>query len=73
MADEILFKPDTHAARCDSDVFWNENVIWNTELSRLVLPCIAIRLCEAFKAVMGVEVETWHGLFKGDCEDKMML
>ena len=73
MADEILFEPDAHAAGGDSDAFRNENVIRNTELSGAVLPCVAVRMCKAFKAVVGIEVETWHGLFKGDCEDKMML
>ena len=61
MSDEILFKPDTHAAGGDSDAFRDEDVIRNTELSGLVLPCVAIRLGEAFKAVVGVEVETRHG------------
>ena len=73
MANEILFKPDAHAARCDGDAFGDEYVIWNTELSWFVLPSVAVRLCEAFEAVVGIEVETWHGLSKGDCEDKMML
>ncbi len=73
MADEVLFEPDAHAAGGDSDAFGDENVIRNTELSWFVLPNITIRLCKAFKTVVGVEVKTWHGLFKGDCEDKMML
>ncbi len=61
MADEILFEPDSHAACGDGDAFRNEDVIQNTELSRLVLPSVAISLCKAFKAVVGVEVETRHG------------
>ena len=61
VADDILFEPDTHAACGDSDVFRNEDVIRNTELSRLVLPNVAIRLGEAFKAVVGVEIEARHG------------
>ena len=73
MPDKILFKPDAHAAGGDGDAFWNEDVICNTELSWFVLPSVAVRLCKAFKTVVGVEVKTWHGLFKGDCEDKMML
>ena len=61
MSDEILFEPDSHAACGDSDAFRDEDVIQNTELSRLVLPSVTIRLGKAFKAVMGVEVETRHG------------
>ena len=61
MSDEILFEPDSHAACGDGDAFRDEDVIQNTKLSRLVLPCIAISLCKAFEAVMGVKVETWHG------------
>jgi hypothetical protein len=30
-------------------------------LSCFVLPNITIRLCKAFEAVVGIEVETWHG------------
>ena len=61
MAYEILFEPDAHAAGGDGDAFWNEDVICNTELSWFVLPSVAVRLCKAFKTVVGVEVETWHG------------
>lgn len=61
MSDEILFKPDAHAARGDGDAFRDEDVIQNTELSRPVLPSVTIRLGKAFEAVMGVEVETRHG------------
>ena len=60
VADEILFEPDAHAARGNGDAFWNEDVIQNTELSRLVPPGVAIRLREAFKAVVRVEVEMRH-------------
>ena len=61
MAYEILFKPDAHAAGGDGDAFWDKNVIRNTELSWFVLPNVTVRLGEAFEAVVGVEVETWHG------------
>ena len=61
MADEILFEPDSHAACGDSDAFRYEDVIQNTELSRLVLPSVTISLGKAFKAVMGVKIETRHG------------
>ena len=61
MADKILFEPDSHAACGDGDAFRDEDVIQNTELSRLVLPGVTIRLGKAFKAVMGVEIETRHG------------
>ncbi len=61
MADKILFEPDSHAACGDSDAFRYEDVIQNTELSRLVLPSVTISLGKAFEAVMGVEVETRHG------------
>ena len=61
MSDEILFEPDSHAACGDSDTFRYEDVIQNTELSRLVLPNVTISLGKAFEAVMGVEVETRHG------------
>ena len=70
MTDEILFEPDAHAAGGDSDAFRNENVICNTELSWFVLPCVAVRLGEAFKAVMCVEVELRHEMTKGDLDDK---
>ncbi len=61
MSDKILFEPDSHAACGDSDAFRYEDVIQNTELSRLVLPSVTISLGKAFEAVMGVEVETRHG------------
>ena len=61
MPDKILFEPDAHAARRDGDAFGDEYVICNTELSRFVLPGVAIRLGEAFKTVVGVEVEARHG------------
>ena len=61
MSNKILFEPDAHAACGDSDAFRDEDVIQNTELSRLVLPSIAISLGKAFEAVMGIKVETWHG------------
>ena len=61
MSDEILFEPDSHAACGDGDVFRDEDVIQNTELSWLVLPSVTIRLGKAFKTVVCIEVETRHG------------
>ena len=73
MANEILFKPDAHAACCDGDAFGDEDIIGGAKLRGSPPPCVAVGLRKAFEAVVGIEVETWHGLSKGDCEDKMML
>ncbi len=61
MANEILFKPDTHAACCDGDAFGNEDIVGGAKLRRCPSPCIAVGLCKAFEVVVGVEVETRHG------------
>ena len=73
MANEILFKPDTHAACCDGDAFGDKNIVGGAELRGSPSPCVAVGLRKAFEAVVCVEVETRHELIKGDWEDWMML
>ena len=65
MANEILLKPDAHATRRDSNAFGDENIVGGTKLRRCPSPCVAVGLRKAFKAIVCVEVETWHGGMKG--------
>ena len=69
MSNKILFKPDAHAARCDSDAFGDENIVGGAELRRSPPPCVAVGLRKAFEAVVCVEVETRHELIKGNWGD----
>ena len=73
MPNEILFKPDAHAACRDCDAFRDENIVGGAKLRRSPPPCVAVSLRKAFEAVVCVEVETRHELIKGDWEDWMML